>query len=155
MQRLHYIYFCSIALMGLVACNTTETAKPLEPGLLPTETVNNPRTTMVNDDLLNLGQLVFADSVHDFGKIKEGETVQYDFTYTNIGKKPIIINDATTSCGCTVPDYKKQPIAVQESGTMAIKFNSTGKHGMQDKDIFVITNGNPSSVHLKITAEVE
>jgi Protein of unknown function (DUF1573) len=144
----------SIGLVIVTACNSND-SKPLDDGLLSTELVNNPRGADADGDLSQLGRLVFVDSVHDFGKIKEGETVQYDFEYCNVGKQAILINDATTSCGCTVPNYKKDLIAVQEKGKIEVKFNSSGKHGMQDKDIFVITNGNPSSLHLNIIAEVE
>jgi len=47
----------------------------------------------------------FEKTSYDFGKITEGEKVSYDFKFTNAGKSPLIISNATASCGCTVPDY--------------------------------------------------
>jgi Protein of unknown function (DUF1573) len=121
-----------------------------------TDLINNPRTAAgdYQQDLSKLGTLSFEDTTHDFGKIKDGDVVEYNFAYKNIGKSPIIINTARASCGCTVADYKREPIAVNETGDLKVKFDSKGKEGMVQKTIFVSTNGNPSNYQLTITAEV-
>jgi archaellum component FlaG (FlaF/FlaG flagellin family) len=94
--------------------------------------------------------LTFEKPGYDFGKIKSGEKVQYAFKFKNTGKSPLIITNATATCGCTVPETPKDPIKPGAEGVIKVVFDSTGKSGMQDKVITVTSNGNPSvsEVHL-------
>lgn len=87
---------------------------------------------------------------YDFGKIKQGEKVSHSFTFTNTGKSPLIITNATASCGCTTPIWPKKPIMPGDTGSIAVTFNSAGKSGLQDKLITVTANSQPpqSIVHL-------
>lgn len=152
MKHLFWIGLTSM----LFACNNTTEDASLE-GKLSTDLVNNPRTAdnLTPTDLANLGKLLFNDTLHDFGKIKEGEVVEYEFSYTNIGKKDLIINSAKGSCGCTVPAYPETPIKAGEKATMKVTFNSRGKKGYNEKTVTVSTNGNPAEYILKIQATVE
>jgi hypothetical protein len=94
--------------------------------------------------------LSFEKPGYDFGKIKEGQKVHYDFKFTNTGKSPLIISNATATCGCTIPEWPKEPIKPGATGVIKVVFDSTGKSGMQDKVVTVTSNGNPavSDVHL-------
>jgi hypothetical protein len=94
--------------------------------------------------------LTFEKPGYDFGKIKEGEKVHYNFKFKNTGKSPLIITNATATCGCTLPEPPKDPIQPGAEGVIKVVFDSTGKSGMQDKVITVTSNGNPSvnDVHL-------
>lgn len=94
--------------------------------------------------------LTFEKASHDFGKLKQGESVQYSFMFKNTGKTPLIIANATATCGCTVPETPKDPIMPGAEGSIKVIFNSTGKMGVQDKVITVTSNANPavSEVHL-------
>jgi hypothetical protein len=94
--------------------------------------------------------LSFEKPGYDFGKIKEGEKVHYDFKFTNTGKSPLIISNATATCGCTIPEWPKEPIKPGATGVIKVVFDSTGKSGMQDKVVTVTSNGNPvvNDVHL-------
>lgn len=94
--------------------------------------------------------LTFEEPGYDFGKIKEGEKVHYNFKFKNTGKSPLIITNATATCGCTIPEPPKDPIQPGAEGIIKVVFDSTGKSGMQDKVITVTSNGNPSisDVHL-------
>jgi hypothetical protein len=94
--------------------------------------------------------LTFEKPGYDFGKIKEGEKVHYNFKFKNTGKSPLIITNATATCGCTIPEPPKDPIQPGAEGIIKVVFDSTGKSGMQDKVITVTSNGNPSvnDVHL-------
>jgi hypothetical protein len=120
----------------------------------PMDIVNNPLTADSATDLSSLGTLQFADTVFNFGKIKSGEIVTHTFVYKNTGNSPVLISDANTSCGCTVPEYKKEPIAVGEDGEIKIKFNSEGKHGMVSKSVYLKTNANPAIQGLIIQGEI-
>ena len=92
----------------------------------------------------------FAEEVHQFDKINEGEKVEYNFKFTNVGKSPLIIASATATCGCTIPEPPKEPILPGKDGFIKVVFNSAGKPGINDKVITVNSNASPniSSVHL-------
>jgi hypothetical protein len=84
----------------------------------------------------------------------QGETVSYPFKFKNSGKSDLIIADVSTSCGCTVPSYPKEPIHPGQDGVIKVSFNSAGKHGFQNKSIVIVANTQPNTVILRIKAEV-
>ena len=98
--------------------------------------------------------LTFEKSSFDFGKIKAGERVQYDFKFKNTGKTPLIIANAVATCGCTVPEPPKDPIMPGAEGVIKVVFNSAGKSGLQDKVITVTSNGNPAVNEVHLIGEV-
>ncbi|WP_432712449.1 DUF1573 domain-containing protein [Pedobacter sp.] len=99
--------------------------------------------------------LTFAKESYDFGKIKQGEKVQYDFKFTNTGKTPLIISNAVATCGCTIPETPKDPVMPGAEGVIKVVFNSAGKVGVQDKVITVTSNGNPAINEVHLIGEVE
>jgi hypothetical protein len=92
---------------------------------------------------------------HEFGKIKQGDQVECTFKVTNTGKEPLILEDAKGSCGCTVPDYPKEPIPAGESRDIKVKFNSTGKEGKQSKKVTITANTEPIQTVVTIHADVD
>ena len=96
----------------------------------------------------------FTDTVHDFGTIHEREIVEYEFSFTNNGKTPLIINSAIGSCGCTVPSYPHDPLEPGKSGVMKVTFNSAGKSGHQEKSVTIHTNTLRGLHTLFIKAEI-
>lgn len=159
MQR-SFIICCIFSLLA-ISCtekNTTqeESAEHELKNKLSTSLVNNPRSLSdTQNSNIELGKLTFKDTLHDFGKIKEGEIVEYDFEYTNSGKLDLLIYEAKGSCGCTIPEYSSKPIKPKETGFIKVKFNSEGKHGFNDKSVGIKTNGEPSVYQLIIEAEVD
>jgi hypothetical protein len=101
-----------------------------------------------------LPTIAFAEEFHDFGEVQEGEVVEHTFTFTNEGEGPLIISNAQGSCGCTVPDWPRQPIAPGQKGQIKVSFNSTGRAGRQDKRVTLTTNAVPQSKVLNITSNV-
>jgi hypothetical protein len=97
----------------------------------------------------------FEKEEHNFGVIKMGDKVEYAFEFVNEGKEPLIITQATGSCGCTVPEWPKQPLKKGEKGTIKVTFNSAGKQGMQDKTITITSNAPDSPKVLHIKGNVE
>jgi len=91
---------------------------------------------------------------HDFGNINEGDKVSTAFTFTNTGNEPLIISSAKGSCGCTVPEWPKEPIAPGATGTIDVEFNSKNKPGRQTKTVTIQANTDPNPIRLKIKAEV-
>lgn len=89
---------------------------------------------------------------HDFGTIEQNAPQETVFTFTNTGNAPLIITDATSSCGCTVPEYPKNtPIAPGEKGEMLVKFNGAGQNQVT-KTITVTTNTSNGTETLRIKA---
>ncbi len=99
-------------------------------------------------------KLKFDKTEHDFGVIKEGDIVETVFSFTNSGNSELIITSAKGSCGCTVPEWPKQPIMPGEAGEIKVKFNSSNKPNMQKKQVTLLTNTEQGKEILKITAEV-
>jgi hypothetical protein len=96
----------------------------------------------------------FTEDKFDFGKIKQGDSVMHQFAFVNDGKAPLIITDATATCGCTKPEWPKEPIQPGEKGTIKVTFHSAGKSGLQDKMITVTGNTNPAQSMVHLTGEV-
>ena len=96
----------------------------------------------------------FDKEKHDFGDITQGSTVENVFTFTNPGKKALVISNVITSCGCTAPTWPKEPIPPKGKGEIKIAFNSTGKMGMQNKVITIVSNASGGQHRLTITANV-
>jgi len=141
------VFLGLIAAGILAACNSntaqTSAASKTDSAASTTATSSNVAAT-------DLPVIKFERETHDFGKIKSGDLVHYDFKFTNTGKSPLIITNATATCGCTKPEYPKTPVAPGASDVIKVTFNSTGKMGLQDKQVTVTANTNPaeSRVHL-------
>ncbi|MEW6469417.1 MAG: DUF1573 domain-containing protein [Bacteroidota bacterium] len=118
---------------------------------ISTDVINIPSDSNSQGDL---PVMTFAETEHDFGTITEGEKVSYVFQFRNTGKSDLVISSAQGSCGCTVPEYPKRPIAPGETDKITVTFDSNGKPGMNHKDITVVTNCQPNTQMLKITANV-
>jgi hypothetical protein len=110
-------------------------------------------TGLVSGDT-GTARIVFGEYEHDFGKVPEGEKVSYFFRFENQGTANLVIRSATTSCGCTVPDYDTKPIPPGSKGNLEVVFDTSGRNGKQTKTITVKSNANTPVVLLKITAEV-
>ncbi len=96
----------------------------------------------------------FKKSEHDFGTIEQNAAQETVFKFTNTGNGPLIITDAKSSCGCTVPEYPKNtPIAPGDSGELLVKFNGSGQNQVT-KTITVSANTAKGSELLRIKAFV-
>lgn len=103
----------------------------------------------------NAPDFKFEVEEYNFGSIKQGDKVTYDFSFQNTGKEPLIISSAAGSCGCTVPSYPKEPIAKGAKAVIHVEFNSTGKMGMQDKTVTLTSNAKSGSKVLHLKGNVE
>ena len=90
----------------------------------------------------------------DFGTIKEGDKVEHTFVVKNTGKTDLLIVKAQPSCGCTVPEWTKEPIQPGKTGEVKIIFNSAGKPGQQNKQINLETNTATGHEVIKFKANV-
>ncbi|MBK5277326.1 MAG: DUF1573 domain-containing protein [Bacteroidia bacterium] len=98
--------------------------------------------------------LEFERVDHDFGTIKEGQKVTYTYKFKNTGQAPLIIQNAQPSCGCTAPDWSKEPIPVGGTGFVKAEFDTNGKTNIQNKTITVTSNTWPKTTTLRFKAMV-
>lgn len=95
----------------------------------------------------------FKEITHDFGKIKQGVPVTYDFAFINVTDKPVVIESATASCGCTTPVKPEGAIAKGKVDKITAGFNAQAA-GQFTKSIYVKVAGVDAPVEIKITGEV-
>ena len=97
-------------------------------------------------------EIKFDKLTYDFGTFSDDNPVhKTTFTFTNVGKAPLVINQIVASCGCTIPNYDKRPIAPGQKGTIDVTYNGTGKFpGHFKKSITVRTNGKVEMTRLYI-----
>lgn len=95
----------------------------------------------------------FKDVTHDFGKIKQNSPVTYNFVFTNVTDKPVVIESATASCGCTTPVKPEAPVAKGKDDKITAGFNAAAA-GPFNKTIYVKVAGVEQPMELKITGEV-
>lgn len=130
---------------GNTALQTADQNKPQIQNNTPKEKPEGP-----------LPKMEFEEKTHDFGTIKEGDVVTKIFKFKNTGEAPLIISNATSSCGCTVPSYPKdEPIAPGEEGEIEVKYNSRGKKNQDNKVVRITANTWPATNNLTIKAFVE
>jgi hypothetical protein len=116
--------------------------------------VTNPITASGKTSNSTLPVMEFEQTKHDYGMMVQGEKLSYTFKFTNTGGSDLIISDFSSDCGCTVPDFSKAPVKPGDSGKVEVVFNSAGKSGTVSKSIRLLTNAQPNTIELNITAEV-
>ena len=100
-------------------------------------------------------EIKFEKTSHDFGTFPESEKVTCTFKFTNTGDNLLVIHQAIASCGCTVPQYSKQPIKPGESGEIVVTYNGAGKFpGHFKKSITIRTNAKQEIIRLYIEGEM-
>ena len=154
MKKVFYIVVVSL-FFGLTSCK--KGVKSSETSNSNIESVNFKKDSVVSESKKNikLTKIAFNESEHDFGIIKQGEKVEHVFEFKNTGENDLIITNAYSSCGCTVPDYPKRPIKPGESSQLKVVFNSAGKRDKQKKTITILANIEEKRTQLKIIAEIE
>lgn len=95
----------------------------------------------------------FKEKVYDFGKIKQGVPVTHDFTFTNVSTKPVVIESATASCGCTTPTWPQAPVAAGKADKVKAGFNAAAP-GAFTKQITIKVAGAQQPTVLTIKGEV-
>jgi len=123
------------------------------PTINPTNVQTQPAQTQPAPDPATLTAVKFAEEVFDFGTVKAGEPVEHVYKFTNTGDKPLTISNARGSCGCTVPDWPREPIAPGAEGEIKVRFDSKGKNGAQNKTVTVTANTEPQNTIIRITGD--
>ncbi len=114
----------------------------------------------INDPLKKQAEIkdpttvLIMDSTYNFGKVADGEIVEFNYRFKNTGSKPLIVSNVSASCGCTVPEKPEQPILPGETGFIKVKFNSEHRVGRAHKTINVNSNAEPAFPTLLLTGDV-
>lgn len=138
----------SVSILLLVACNQAGDDKSVGTD----DVTNSASASGVKKE--DLPEIKFEEEEFDFGKITQGEKVSHAFQFKNVGKSNLIISGASGSCGCTVPEYPKEPIAPGGKGRINVVFSSEGKSGAQEKTVTVVTNCEPATRIIRIKTEI-
>ncbi len=117
--------------------------------------VYNPMRSDGTLDSTYLPILTWDVSEYDFGTILEGDIVTKDYTFKNTGTAPLIIVKASSTCGCTIPEWPKTPISPDSTGVIKVKFNSLDKMGDQNKVVTIFANTFPNTSKISIKGVVE
>lgn len=142
---------CTILIMWLMqACE----GRKNNAGDIPASIIANPNTASGQEVTNELPEITFEKELYDFGRLINGEKVSYSFKFTNTGKGLLLISNVSTSCGCTVPKYPTNPIKPGEQGVISVAFDSSGRSGLQTKTVTVISNTQPNTRLLTITANI-
>jgi hypothetical protein len=154
------------ALISLTSCKndgaatTDETTESLATTNATDATVAPVPTTPAEEVPVGpLTTVAFSETEYDFGKIMEGDKATHVYSFTNTGSEPLIISNAKGSCGCTVPEWPREPIAPGGKGEIKVVFDSKGKGKeggqLQTKTVTITANTDPQQTLLRIKGTVD
>lgn len=147
--------------LSLAACNGADNAEAgksveairVDGAASNAELVRNPVSAQ-GMDTSQMAKIEFEETYFDFGFVDEGAEVVHEFKFTNTGNIPLIISDARSTCGCTVPEWPRTPIQPGEGSSITVKFNTANKPGVQQKPITITANSFPSQIQIFLRGEV-
>lgn len=113
-----------------------------------------PATINKNEIKTDVAVFAWDNTSHDFGKIKQGTPVTHEFKFTNSGKVPLVITNVQASCGCTTPDWSKEPVMPGGQGFIKATYNAASA-GAFSKTVTVTANIESGFVQLTIKGEVQ
>lgn len=102
-----------------------------------------------------LTTIALSESNFDFGKIKKGDKVEHVYEITNTGNNPLVISEVKPGCGCTAPDFTKEPIMPGKKGKITLHFDSTNFDGNVNKYADVFANVEKAPIKLTFTANIQ
>jgi hypothetical protein len=152
MKRLFFTSVVTLSVVfGVLSCGENPVAEQIE----NKGTAEKPKA----DNNKPKGTPAFKDTVWDFNRVEEGEEVKHSYIFTNTGKGDLQIRSAQASCGCTSPNWSKDPIPPGGTGFVDAKFNSTdrgGPDGIANEKKITVTfeNSTQETIELKFKATV-
>jgi hypothetical protein len=98
-------------------------------------------------------KIEFEETIHDFGEIEFGGDAVFDFQFTNKGKSPLILDNVRSTCGCTVPEWSREPIKESNHGSIRVIYD-TRRVGTFTKTLIVYSNAVNSPIRLFIKGRI-
>jgi hypothetical protein len=143
------LFYTLTLAMLLYSCGNTNEPQKASPDLITNPVTAD--TTLAAETANDKGAVMSFDKMeHDFGTITQGEQAEYNFKFQNTGEQDLLISSANASCGCTVPEYSKEPIKKGAFGSIKVKFNSDYRLDGFEKSITITANTQPLETLLKI-----
>ena len=105
-------------------------------------------------DTTDFAQIAFEKTSFNFGDLNQGEKAEHVFEFTNVGNSPLILNNVLSTCGCTVPEWPRDPILTDSLGVIKVLFDSSSKIGRQNKVITIRSNSREGDFRLRISAMI-
>jgi len=102
-----------------------------------------------------LTSLALSENHFNFGDVKKGESVEHVYEVTNTGENPLIISNVRPGCGCTAPEFTKDPILPGQKGKITLRFDSSSFDGAQHKQAEVYANVEQTPIVITFTANVK
>ncbi len=146
--------FFVFAALLLTACNNSTSELKEEKSIEEIEAdgkitnsdiIRNPVSSDNSIDTVNVAKMTFDEEEFDFGEVAQGDVVEHVFKFTNTGKVPLLISNARSTCGCTVPEWPKELIEPGERGEVMVKFDTRGKSNEQQKPVTIMANTYPTT----------
>lgn len=137
-----------VAMLSLAACKKNDASSRISD-----ENVAKVEQEAIEKKNQGSPKMEFTALTHDFGTIRNNESVETEFEFTNTGDADLVIIDARATCGCTVPEYQKTPIKPGEKSKLKVRFQ-TGAVGQQQKTVTLTTNTEKGEELLTIKANV-
>ena len=159
-------FLLALSLMVMMSCKN-DTASTASTTATPSVEANTNKVTPVPApttpaETVPAGPITsieFGESEYDFGSVTEGEKVKHVYAFKNTGQEPLIISNAKATCGCTVPQWTREPIAPGDSGELTVVFDTKnkGKVGgqLQTKRVTITANTDPVNTYVNIKGKVE
>lgn len=99
--------------------------------------------------------MTFTEVFHDFKQIKQDEVVSYVFKFKNTGDQPLVISDIKIPCGCTTPEYSKNPVMPGQESEVKVTFNPVGQpKGEFRKTLVIYSNASGREPMLLVKGEI-
>ena len=117
--------------------------------------IRNPVTANSPTDTVNVAKMNFSIDTFYFGTVNEGDVINYQFEFENSGAMPLLIHDARSTCGCTIPKWPKAPIEPGNGGVINVEFNTENKEGYQHKPVTITANTYPNATVVHLVGEVK
>lgn len=141
------ILFIAILLMSFVACKDNAKSR------IKVENVKAAAQRDAKGDLIPV--IKWDKTEHDFGTINQGDKVETVFKLTNVGKGDLVITNARSSCGCTIPTWPKEAVKPGETADIKVVFNSRGKRNNVTKVVTLTTNTEKGNETVRIKTFVK
>ena len=135
--------------LALMSCSLSSDEKTIT-----TDLVSSPLTANSKAEKVLIPNIEMIETSYDFGEMQQGESATHDFILKNTGDADLIITAAKGSCGCTIPEWPKNPIGKGEEAAIKVTFNSAGKLGKQNKTVTLVTNAIPNTKVITINGNV-
>jgi hypothetical protein len=154
------IFFLLLLLTSLIACSSETVdseefqSTAVDGVITNADLIRSPVSADGLTDTINVAKMIFTELDYNFGTVMSGDIVEKEFSFVNTGKVPLLISDARSTCGCTVPEWPKEMIQPGESGVISVVFDTKNKSGRQAKPVTITANTYPVATRLRLIGEV-